>query len=125
MKNKTRPKLKKECDKLWRQIVLETHPFCEVCQKPSCHPHHFFPKGNFSQLRYSLDNGIGLCNCCHIAHHFKGDPRIHQKIIEKRGIKWYQDLKKQAEKRPEQGYLNVKYYRDKLVELEKLSGNLT
>ena len=88
--------ISKACSRLWSEIVLTLHPYCEVCNRPSQDPHHFFPKGMCSILKFVVDNGVGLCRNCHIAHHFRGDPKIHQTIIEKRGKEWYENLKKQS-----------------------------
>ena len=90
MKRNPRKTLINKNDKLWFQILLKD--YCEVCDAPAKQVHHFFPKGSYGHLRYHLKNGISLCQKCHLRHHLSGDPTIHQTIIEKRGLDWYNNL---------------------------------
>ena len=39
-------------------------------------------------LRWDKENLIPLCKGCHLAHHQKGDYRINEAIIEKKGREW-------------------------------------
>ena len=114
----TKQKLRSKGDKLFKERVLEIHDgICEVCGKEAITAHHFFPKGNFGHLRYTLSNGISICNTCHFGHHHRGDPRIHQTIIQNRGQKWYNELEKQAKNRPTGTYLIVSWYKDNIEKL--------
>ena len=118
MNPKTR--LRNQADKLWKLKILELHPICEGCGKePSITGHHFFPKGLYGHLRYDLDNGIGGGLKCHFRHHHMGDPVVHQNIIEKRGMKWYEKLKQKAYNLPKDYQITTKWYKDKIKELEE------
>lgn len=102
------PKLsyyRNKADKAMQEHYRAKNLACEYCGKPAQTMHHFFPKSRASALRYHEPNLIPICNGCHFAHH-NGDPRIHAKIIEKRGMKWYKDLLKKKEEitKANQGY---------------------
>ena len=107
-------KLRKEADNLWFRYNLK--PKCEVCGNKSQQVHHFFPKGQFGHLRYDNDNAISICNACHFAHHHKGDPTIHAKIIEKRGKEWFNKLKNKSRKSPS-SYQTIGYYQEVINKL--------
>ena len=113
MTNKQR--LRGSADKLWYIALLKDR--CEVCNKPAQQVHHFFPKGQYGHLRYLEANGISLCMGCHFSHHHKGDPLIHDTIKEKRGKKWFDNLKKEALKRPA-NYLTTDFYKQVISTLE-------
>lgn len=107
-------RLRKEADKLWFQKCIKDK--CEICGESGyLQVHHFFPKGQFGHLRYNLDNGISLCRGCHFHLHHQ-DPRIQQKIIAKRGIKWYTDLLDISRENPA-SYQTIKYYQDIIKQL--------
>ena len=110
-------KLRKIADKLWFQKLIK--PKCECCSKPAVQVHHYFPKGSFGHLRYDLENGISLCQGCHLKIHFTGDPTVNQTIIEKRGKGWYNRLKKKAHEKQKPSYMTVKWYRDHIERLSK------
>lgn len=110
--------LQKKADRLWFELLKEKD--CEVCGKPSVQVHHFFPKGSFSNLRYDLDNGISICQGCHMAHHLKGNPTIHQIIIEKRGTAWYESLLEKSKEPIESSSRTIGYYEEVIKKLEKL-----
>jgi 5-methylcytosine-specific restriction endonuclease McrA len=95
MAKSKKSKLTSEADNLWYRKYLKE--FCEVCGKPASQLHHFFPKGLYPSLRYHPENGISLCVGCHFSHHMKGDPLIHQRIIETRGDGWYLLLKRESQ----------------------------
>ena len=120
---KRKNKLKREADILWQFAVLKKYgKRCEVCGEPTGTAHHFFPKGSFSQLRYDIDNGVPLCVSCHFKHHQIGDPTIHQKIISKRGLKWYKDLTEKSKKlltKPK----SIAYYKERIKELQNFLKN--
>ncbi len=103
-------RLRNKCDKLWFTKLYSEE--CEVCGKRANQVHHFYPKGLYGHLRYDLDNGISMCMGCHFSHHHRGNPEIHQIIIEKRGKKWHNRLKKKAKNRPTSSYLTILYYQD-------------
>lgn len=117
--NKTK-RLRKKADKLWFQILIEKKPKCEICGKSAVQIHHFFPKGSYSVLRYDLENGISICQGCHLKHHAKGDPTIHQRVIEKRGEDWYNRLLEKS-KQLNPSYKGIKYYQEIIKKLSTIS----
>lgn len=100
MKVKSKKQLKAVADKLWYEILMLKHPYCEVCGKPAVQIHHFYYKGSFGHLRYELDNGIGLCKGCHFLLHHKDPKPIEEAIISRRGAEWHNGLKEKANQRP-------------------------
>jgi 5-methylcytosine-specific restriction endonuclease McrA len=106
---------RKKADKLWFEKHIRLQ--CEVCNKKASQVHHFYPKGNFGHLRYDEDNGISICFGCHFAHHHKGDPRIHQGIIKKRGMKWYNRLTKKANNPPKGSYDTLGWREEQIKKL--------
>lgn len=77
--------LRDEADQLWIYACLKKYGNkCEICGKPAQQIHHYFPEGH---LRYSIANGVPLCK-----HH----TTLQEKIRDKRGEKWYGDLKSLA-----------------------------
>ena len=111
--------LRSKADKLWFQNIFSRNGFCEVCGEIPRQVHHFYPKGLYGHLRYDLDNGVILCMGCHFSHHHRGNPEIHQTIIDKRGKRWHNRLKKRALKRPISSYQTIKYYSDIITKLTK------
>jgi len=111
--------LRKMADELWvRCCVKKWGQICESCGKQGVQVHHFFPKGSYNYLRYLLDNGIIICQGCHFRHHFVFDPTIQQRIIAKRGKKWYNKLLKKS-KEKHASFKTIKYYQDVIKELEE------
>ena len=120
MKSK-KAKLRAKADHLWTEIILCREPFCEVCREPSKQAHHFFPKNLYPQLRYDLQNGIGLCMRCHFFHHHRGEPSIHATILNHRGPKWFQRLKKKSKKKFKPSFQNTAYYEKVINQLNAQS----
>lgn len=87
-------KIIEEADRLLQDTYRKKYPNkkCEACPAKFQLMHHWFPKSMSARLRYDHKNLIFLCRACHFAHHQKGDPTIHGKVIQKRGIKWYNEL---------------------------------
>lgn len=120
MASKTQRKkkrLRKKADKLWRERAFEKWGEYCACGKPAVQVHHFYPKGSYNHLRYDLDNAIPICAGCHLRHHSAGDPKIHQRIEERRGDEWVERLKKKSRNRPEGSYKGIGWYEDKIDEL--------
>lgn len=114
MKNKK--KLRSKADQLWFSALKKKE--CEVCRgKLRLQVHHFFPKSQFGHLRYDEDNGVTLCGSCHFAHHSKSNPKIHQAIVAKRGIKWYNKLAEKTRENPS-SYQTIKYYEEVIKRYE-------
>lgn len=86
-----------KADKLMQEYYRKQSLNCEYCGKPAETKHHFFPKSVSASLRYYEPNLISICQGCHLRHH-NGDPRIHAKILQDRGMDWYADLMEQKEK---------------------------
>ena len=64
----------------WRKQVYERDGYlCQMCKVDGkrLNAHHHKPWSLFPELRYELDNGITLCQCCHIlVHKINGNPKI-------------------------------------------------
>lgn len=80
-------------DKVFQIWFVNKYPDCQLCGKPTSCGHHYFPKSVASALRYEEDNMIPLCVGQHFSHH-NGDPRIHAKVLEIRGMDWHKKLEK-------------------------------
>jgi 5-methylcytosine-specific restriction endonuclease McrA len=121
-KAKTIKQLRSFADRLWYQLcILEHGTICEVCGKSGIQVHHFFPNSIYGHLRYLVENGIVICQGCHLKHH-TGSPLIQQEIINVRGIKWYNALKKKALTRPKESYATISYYKGVIEDLKTKLG---
>ena len=110
--------LQRKADKLWKQKIFEKYgKLCTVCGKIAADPHHCFPKGSFSNLRYDLDNGTPLCRNHHMAIHYRSDPSVMVKIIEKRGKEWYDKLEAKS-KEPTKSWKSEAYYQEIIKSLQ-------
>ena len=109
-------KLRSQADKLFFQRCIEKTPFCIICGKLAQQVHHFFPKGSFGYLRYNLNNGVSLCMGCHFILHHK-DPTLSVRIVEKKGKRWYNKLKSQADEK-HYSFQTIKWYQDNLEKLK-------
>ena len=105
-----------KADKLWYLKLLK--PKCEVCGEKAIHVHHFYYKSTYGHLRYDLDNGISLCMKCHFALHTRDPKRIEELIIEARGKRWYNRLKKKSRTIPKNYKTNITYYKNIIEELK-------
>lgn len=113
-------RLRKEADRLCYEICMLNNPLCEVCRDKAIQSHHFYPKGLYGHLRFDWRyNLIGLCMGCHFTHHQKSDPSIHNTIIAKRGIRWYNKLKKKAISRTIGSYQTIEYYENTVKGLKR------
>lgn len=88
---KDKKRLGMKADALWQKCVKLERPRCEVCGKPVTVGHHFFPKGSCSELRYELQNGIGMCIGCHLKIH-NAEPPACYVVRDERGEDWYDAL---------------------------------
>jgi len=119
MKSK-KQQLRDKADKLWKQVIIGNKTLCEVCEnEPINTAHHFYTRSNFGHLRYNINNGIAIGKECHFAHHHKGDPSIHARIIKKRGFKWYEDLRDISREKPA-SYQSIKYYLETIEQLNNI-----
>ena len=94
-------KLRKEADKLWKEIVLRNYQGkCFVCGSSfQVDAHHFVPRRVSLNLRYDPENGIALCRKCHTALHWKSNPFIPVIIAFKKGKDWLKYLEEQKDKK--------------------------
>ena len=110
-------KLQIKADKLWFNKHQEEN--CEVCGcSEYLQVHHFYYKGSYSHLRYDDENAVTLCRGCHFVLHHQDPKKIEDIIIENRGQKWINRLKKKAHQRPESSYLTLKYYEEIINKLK-------
>ena len=67
MKRNPRKTLKNKLDKAWSKAVRIKYPRCVVCGGEPTQAHHAIArKAQSLGVRWILENGIGLCYCCHI-----------------------------------------------------------
>jgi 5-methylcytosine-specific restriction enzyme A len=62
----------------WRRQVLLAHPICRRCELdgdvlPATVAHHLHEVSDRPDLRLDVDNGVGVCDCCHNQLHH-GEP---------------------------------------------------
>ena len=124
MKKKLNKKqLRSSADRIWYEILMIKHPYCEACGAPAQQIHHFYYKGSYGHLRYNLDNGIGICMKCHFLLHHQDPKKVEERIKEKRGDKWFEDLKEKSRNRPT-SFVSVKWFKDKIDSLNEYYINL-
>jgi len=108
-------KLRERADKLFTLAVLKRWGRnCEICGKPATTAHHYVPKSLSQSLRYDLENGVPICNYCHMSIHTKNDPECIEKIINHRGKKWADYIDKNRRKKVK---ATVEYYRNNIYKL--------
>lgn len=83
--------MRNKCDKLLTPIIKLMYPTCLLTGEPTEVAHHHVHKSKSSNLRYYIPNLIPLTNKAHQALHHN-ESFWASKIIEKRGIEWFQDL---------------------------------
>ncbi len=112
--------LRNKADRLYQELGRKMNSECIVCGKPMSCLHHYFPKSTSTPLRYDIDNGIALCQGCHLSLH-NSNPVIQNKINEVKGKKWLEELTKK--KYSLQVRTNVKFYQDNIDRLQDLIDN--
>lgn len=117
---KKKKKLRLKAEKLWNAAIFKIYGKVCYCGTKANAPHHFFPKSVYGHLKFDLNNGVPLCKGHHFSHHHKGDPEVHQRVIEKKGEKWFKELRKKATTRPPMSYQTLEYYRETIERLKKV-----
>ena len=95
----------------WAQQVLDEYgEYCVFCGKPSGAPHHFFAKGQYPKLSYTVKNGVPICLDCHTKIEGEHRKEMEQRIIDRRGKEWYNNLvdKITKQNRPPKKVVNQK-----------------
>jgi len=123
MKAYSKKKLRSIGDTTWYKVGMILHPLCEVCHNPTSQIHHFFFKGSCGQLRYDLDNGVGMCMHCHSLLHFKDAKLVESVIIEARGQKWYNELLAKAREK-HSSFVTVGWYKAHIERLKAVYDKL-
>jgi len=107
-------RLRNKADRLWYRKHLKDH--CEICGREANQVHHFFPKSGYNNIRHDDDNAISVCQGCHMAIHFRGDPEPNQIIIKNRGEDWYERLLAKSKQRLKT--LGIKHYEEVIKYLD-------
>lgn len=100
-------KLKRECEVIWKQVVLRLHQQCEGfyyrqeeidgqsgvltmmrCQNASTVAHHFIRRSKSMNTFLCVSNGVGLCSTCHARIHVADDKLIEAQLVLRRGEGW-------------------------------------
>ena len=81
----------------WARKVFDKYgERCIFCMKDSGSPHHFFPRGQYPDLAWVVENGVPICQHHHdlIEHGGKKPKKYYRKqVVIKRGIEWYENLR--------------------------------
>ena len=114
-------KLRLQTDKIWKNACfLKYGKRCEICEETYlATPHHFYYRRSEPYLRYSISNGVILCGKCHARLHFKDPKIVEEKIIEKRGTKWLNKLKKERDGKPKYFTFDEKWLNKQIECLNK------
>lgn len=57
-----------KADPLWSEVIRRLYPVCAICGATPIDPHHLISRSN-GATRHSIENGMGLCQNCHIFDH--------------------------------------------------------
>jgi len=120
-KKSQKSQLKDKTEQLMYELAFRLYSKkCEVCNGSwRLVVHHFIPRHLCKALTYEPLNWVILCANCHFAHHTKSDPRIHLKIVEKRGKRWNKKLMKlYEEKRKLISYYGVGWLQEQITKLK-------
>jgi 5-methylcytosine-specific restriction endonuclease McrA len=120
MKKDIKKELKKECEKLFKEIVCKrANGHCEACESTfGVTAHHYIPRSLAGHMIYDLNNGICLCRNCHFAVHRKSDPSIIHIIYVRRGEKWL-DYISAKRKETHRSFKTKQWYLKTLEELKR------
>lgn len=98
--------IEKELDDLFQELSYGKRCIIKDCPNRACCSHHFIKRWN-KTTRWLSKNAIYLCNEHHLATEDKRAEIMEQKIIEIKGQKWLEDLKR----------LSVQYFKKNYAEL--------
>jgi len=108
----------KKCDKLWAKII-RSQGYCEKCGKTSgLQAAHIISRSHHG-TRALLENGVCLCNGCHIFWSHKEPDEWVDWIREKYGVDVYDDLRDKAKKYREMTSREKRDYYEKVYETLK------
>ena len=82
----------KRCDKQIQEIGRIMYDKCLICGGEYSCLHHFVKVSQSTELRYSLQNLIPICNRCHCSIHQGKNDMVTGQIIVIKGINWLTDL---------------------------------
>lgn len=106
--------LRKKCDKLWREKVIEFYgDKCIICgDKERLNIHHLVSRAN-KATRWYIPNGVPLCPL----HHTFGNQSAHNHpfwfrgiMVDFRGVNWENDLIKKSNEIWNKNYSDVLEY---------------
>jgi len=121
LRKKTRnpiKRLKDRADRAFQDYLRYKHKG-ERCESCGVNPievgHHYILKSHSNILRYDESNIFLICNFCHSKITFYNAAEVEDKIVLKRGKKWYNWIHKAKR---EHLSLTKKYLESKLEEFE-------
>lgn len=74
------PRLRRQCDALWRSVILR-NAVCAVCAGPPNQAHHIFRKERHGRFRFDLRNGLPLCSRDHLNERHDAAPVVIKAIL--------------------------------------------
>ena len=101
----------KRADALWSKIVRDrAGNKCELCGgQTMLQAHHMITKGCCGFLRYSLENGMCLCQGCHYTFHNKDSQTAWEAFLLSRPADYYYIKEHKYKECPKK---TIGYYRD-------------
>lgn len=116
----SRKQLKKKCDDLWGKII-RARGKCERCGKTTGLQAAHIISRNYGKTRHLLENGVCLCNGCHIFWAHKEPDEFVDWIRETRGDNTFYRLRRIANQDGkadyEKAYLILKEEEKKLKQI--------
>ncbi len=114
--------LRSRADKLWKEKAIDYWGRkCCLCNNIADDCHHFYPKSGYAQVRYEISNAVPLCRSHHnLIHRTNRRKEIEDRIILKRGKKWYDDLRTKANKEMGGSWKTKEWYKKKIKHLKEL-----
>jgi FtsZ-interacting cell division protein YlmF len=114
-------KLDREYQDFFRELCWENNIRSEYSGKKMEVSHHYREKSRSANLRYKIINFIPLTTGEHSEHHLsKGDGKIMNRVIAKRGQEWVKEIEKLSQVSI---LKDKKYYEEAEKQLELLKAN--